>query len=649
MMFNEITDRAVTEAVASPGKIDLHKVDAQQARRILDRLVGYQVSPFLWKTIHGGLSAGRVQSVALRMICEREAEVVAFVPEEYWTIEASVKKDQTDPFTARLVGFCGEKLAVTNQDEAERITSELQSISDSDGGYRIDKVVRREQRRNPSPPFITSTLQQEAARRLRFTARKTMMVAQQLYEGIEINGEATGLITYMRTDSTRLAPEAVEGARGYIQSKYGPDYVPKAPRQYRRGKGAQDAHEAIRPTDLELLPAALESGLTRDQNRLYRLIWDRFIACQMTPAVFDRTTVDISAGDYGLRATGSILKFPGFTALYTEGTDDEQEEAEGRLPDSLAEGDRLVLQALDPQQHFTKPPPRYSDATLVKELEAQAIGRPSTYHTIISTLLDREYTTKDRGRFIPSELGKTVNQILVVAFPDIFNVDFTARMEGELDQVESGNVDWVKVVTDFYGPFSKDLTQLESQTAELKRSLQEETGEVCEKCGDKMVIKWGRNGKFIACSGFPKCRNTRPLEEEDAPEITDETCESCGAQMMVRTGRNGKFLGCSAYPECRNTRPLKVGVPCPKDRCDGELVVRSSRRGRTFYGCGRYPDCDFAAWAKPLKQECPSCGGPFLAEHTSRKGDSSIKCLKCKHTVPDGVQTEEGEVSDSDD
>ena len=645
VMFNEITDRAVTEAVASPGKIDLHKVDAQQARRILDRLVGYQVSPFLWKTIHGGLSAGRVQSVALRMICEREAEVVAFVPEEYWTIEASVKKDQTDPFTARLVGFRGEKLAVTNQDEAERITSELQSISDSDGGYRIDKVVRREQRRNPSPPFITSTLQQEAARRLRFTARKTMMVAQQLYEGIEINGEATGLITYMRTDSTRLAPEAVEGARGYIQSKYGPDYVPKAPRQYRRGKGAQDAHEAIRPTDLELLPAALESGLTRDQNRLYRLIWDRFIACQMTPAVFDRTTVDISAGDYGLRATGSILKFPGFTALYTEGTDDEQEEAEGRLPDSLEEGDRLALQELDPEQHFTKPPPRYSDATLVKELEAQGIGRPSTYHTIISTLLDREYTTKDRGRFMPTELGRTVNRILVESFPDIFNVKFTARMEDELDQVESGASGWVKVVEDFYGPLKRDLDVVDPK--KIKEGLVEPTGETCEKCGDKMVIKWGRNGKFIACSGFPKCRNTRPLEEEDAPQVVDETCESCGAQMMVRTGRNGKFLGCSAYPECRNTRPLKLGIPCPKDGCDGELVERSSRRGRTFYGCGKYPDCDFASWAKPLKQECPACGGPFLAEHTSRKGDSSVKCLKCQHTVPDGVQTQEDETAET--
>ena len=648
VMFSEITDRAVTEAVASPGEIDLHKVDAQQARRILDRLVGYQVSPFLWKTIHGGLSAGRVQSVALRLICEREEEVEAFVPEEYWTIEALVKKGQTDPFTARLVSCRGEKPAITNQEEAERITSELQSSADSDGGYRIDKVVRREQRRNPSPPFITSTLQQEAARRLRFSARKTMMVAQQLYEGIDVDGEATGLITYMRTDSTRLAPEAVEGARSYIESQFGPDYVPKTPRQYKRGKAAQDAHEAIRPTDLELLPATLESGLNRDQLRLYRLIWERFIACQMAPAVFDRTTVEITAGDHGLRATGSILKFPGFTALYTEGTDDEKEEAEGRLPDSLAEGDQLALQELDPQQHFTKPPPRYSDATLVKELEAQEIGRPSTYHTIISTLLDRDYATKDRGRFVPSELGRTVTKILVVAFPDIFNVDFTARMEDELDQVANGNVDWVKVVTDFYGPFSKDLNQLESQTADLKRSLQEETGEACEKCGDKMVIKWGRNGKFIACSGFPKCRNTRPLDEEDAPEIIDEKCESCGAQMMVRTGRNGKFLGCSAYPECRNTRPLKLGVPCPKDGCEGELVERSSRRGRTFYGCDRYPDCDFATWAKPLKQECPACSGPFLAEHTSRKGDSSVKCLKCKHTVPDGVQAQEEESSDAE-
>jgi DNA topoisomerase-1 len=630
VMFNEITNRAVTEAVAHPGKINLHKVNAQQARRILDRLVGYKISPFLWKTIHGGLSAGRVQSVALRLICERESEIEVFVSQEYWTVDASLQASDTEPFKARLVRFEGNKLEISDQAEADRVVADLRVAATSEEGYRIEKVSRREQRRNPPPPFITSTLQQEAARRFRFTARKTMVVAQQLYEGIEVGGETTGLITYMRTDSTRLAPEAVKDARAYIHKRFGPDYLPKRPRAYRKGKGAQDAHEAIRPTGIKRPPEAVEAYLTPEQRRLYRLVWDRFIACQMSPAVFDRTTVDIVAGDYGLRATGSILKFPGFTVLYTEGTDDEQAEVQERLPDSLKEGDRLTLLDLYPEQHFTKPPPRYSDATLVKELETQAIGRPSTYAQIISTLLDREYTSRNRGRFSPTELGKTVNKILVQAFPDIFNVDFTARMEDELDRVESGSSDWVKVIEGFYGPFSKDLDQVETRQAELKQSLQEETDEVCEKCGEKLVIKWGRNGKFMACSGFPKCRNTRPLDGEAQPEPTGEVCKKCGAKMVIRTGRHGRFMACSAYPECKNTRPVSLGVPCPYEGCRGELVERSSKRGKTFYSCSTYPKCEYATWDRPLNQRCPVCNGPFLAQQTGRRGETTLKCLKCR-------------------
>ncbi len=639
VMFNEITERAVREAVANPSRIDLRKVDAQQARRVLDRLVGYKVSPLLWKTVHGGLSAGRVQSVALRLICEREAAIDAFVPEEYWTVDAKVKREDTVPFRARLVRFKGEKLELKTRVEVDHILLDLRAAA-SDPGYRIAGINRREQRRNPAPPFITSTLQQEASRRLRFTARKTMQVAQQLYEGVEVQGgtenvtETTGLITYMRTDSTRLANDAVSSARDYIRQRFGEAYLPARARTYRKGKGAQDAHEAIRPTDAQRPPEVVQNQLTDDQAKLYRLIWDRFIACQMASAVFNRTAVDIRAGEYELRATGSELKFAGFTALYTEGKDDEAEQAEARLPDGLKQGDVLKMMSLLPEQHFTKPPPRFSEATLVKELESREIGRPSTYAQIISTLQDRDYTTRNSGRFAPTDLGRTVNGILVKAFPDVFDVDFTARMEDELDQVENGEAGWVKVVEDFYGPFARALERAEGQRRELKASLQEETDRICEKCGRIFVIKWGRNGRFLACSGFPECRNTHPLEASE-PEPTDEVCEKCGSEMAIRTGRNGRFLACSGYPECRNTRSISTGVPCPQEKCDGQLKERSSRRGRTFFSCGNFPACTYASWDRPLNRPCPMCDGPFLAEHAGRNGRTSFRCLKCRHNMPE--------------
>lgn len=639
VMFNEITERAVREAVANPSRIDLRKVDAQQARRVLDRLVGYKVSPLLWKTVHGGLSAGRVQSVALRLICEREAAIDAFVPEEYWTVDAKVKREDTVPFRARLVRFKGEKLELKTRVEVDHILLDLRAAA-SDPGYRIAGINRREQRRNPAPPFITSTLQQEASRRLRFTARKTMQVAQQLYEGVEVQGgtenvtETTGLITYMRTDSTRLANDAVSSARDYIRQRFGEAYLPARARTYRKGKGAQDAHEAIRPTGAQRPPEVVQNQLTDDQAKLYRLIWDRFIACQMASAVFNRTAVDIRAGEYELRATGSELKFAGFTALYTEGKDDEAEQAEARLPDGLKQGDALKMMSLLPEQHFTKPPPRFSEATLVKELESREIGRPSTYAQIISTLQDRDYTTRNSGRFAPTDLGRTVNGILVKAFPDVFDVDFTARMEDELDQVENGEAGWVKVVEDFYGPFARALERAEGQRRELKASLQEETDRTCEKCGRIFVIKWGRNGRFLACSGFPDCRNTHPLEASE-PEPTDEVCEKCGSEMAIRTGRNGRFLACSGYPECKNTRSISTGVPCPQEKCDGQLKERSSRRGRTFFSCGNFPACTYASWDRPLNRPCPMCDGPFLAEHAGRNGRTSFRCLKCRHNMPD--------------
>ena len=638
VMFNEITERAVREAVANPSEIDLRKVDAQQARRVLDRLVGYKVSPLLWKTVHGGLSAGRVQSVALRLICEREVAIEAFVPEEYWTVDAKVKREDTVPFRARLVRLKGEKLALKDREEVDRILLDLRAAA-SDPGYRIADVKRQEQRRNPAPPFITSTLQQEASRRLRFTARKTMQVAQQLYEGIEVRSgtqsatETTGLITYMRTDSTRIASDAVSSARDYIRQRFGEAYLPVRARSYRKGKGAQDAHEAIRPTDMQRPPEVVQAQLTADQSKLYRLIWDRFIACQMSSAVFNRTAVDIRAGEYELRATGSVLKFAGFTALYTEGKDDDPEKAEARLPDGLKKGDALTMMSLLPEQHFTKPPARFSEATLVRELESRAIGRPSTYAQIISTLQDRDYTARKSGRFVPTDLGRTVNGILVQAFPDVFNVDFTARMEGELDQVESGEAGWVKVVEDFYGPFARDLERAEGQRKELKASLQEETDRICEKCGKVLVIKWGRNGRFLACSGFPECRNTHPLEASE-PEPSGEVCEKCGSEMAIRAGRNGRFLACSGYPKCRNTRSISTGVPCPQEECNGQLKERSSRRGRTFFSCGNFPECTYASWDRPLNRPCPMCEGPFLAEHAGRNGRTSLRCLKCRHAMP---------------
>ena len=638
VMFNEITERAVREAVANPSEIDLRKVDAQQARRVLDRLVGYKVSPLLWKTVHGGLSAGRVQSVALRLICEREMAIEAFVPEEYWTVDAKVKREDTVPFRARLVRLKGEKLALKDREEVDRILLDLRAAA-SDPGYRIADVKRQEQRRNPSPPFITSTLQQEASRRLRFTARKTMQVAQQLYEGIEVRSgtqsatETTGLITYMRTDSTRIASDAVSSARDYIRQRFGEAYLPVRARSYRKGKGAQDAHEAIRPTDMQRPPEVVQAQLTADQSKLYRLIWDRFIACQMSSAVFNRTAVDIRAGEYELRATGSVLKFAGFTALYTEGKDDDPEKAEARLPDGLKKGDALTMMSLLPEQHFTKPPARFSEATLVRELESRAIGRPSTYAQIISTLQDRDYTARKSGRFVPTDLGRTVNGILVQAFPDVFNVDFTARMEGELDQVESGEAGWVKVVEDFYGPFARDLERAEGRRKELKASLQEETDRICEKCGKALVIKWGRNGRFLACSGFPECRNTHPLEASE-PEPSGEVCEKCGSEMAIRAGRNGRFLACSGYPKCRNTRSISTGVPCPQEECNGQLKERSSRRGRTFFSCGNFPECTYASWDRPLNRPCPMCEGPFLAEHAGRNGRTSLRCLKCRHAMP---------------
>ena len=628
ILFNEITPRAVRESVTQPLELDLRKVNAQQARRVLDRLVGYEISPLLWKVIHAGLSAGRVQSVALRLICERDREIDAFEPAEYWSIDALLRqgKEADEPFKAHLVQFEGEKISIDDEESANRVTAALRAAQ-----YTVKEVNNRDQQRRPSPPFITSTLQQDAARRLRYSVKRTMAVAQQLYEGIEVLGEVRGLITYMRTDSVRVADEAIVGVREEIQEMFGDEYVPDKPNQYKTKRSAQDAHEAIRPTAVELHPEKIRDALTADQAKLYELIWKRFVASQMTPHVLNVTRIDIEAGPYTLRATGSSTKFPGFSRLYTESKEESDEEVVDTIPAEIAGGERLQLNELMPEQHFTKPPARYSEASLVKELEAKGIGRPSTYAQIISTLQDREYVDRSSGRnFIGTERGHTVSRFLVDTFPNVFEVQFTAKMEDELDRIEDGEEDWVESVRRFYGSWQGVLEEANERRRELKAAFQEETSVECEECGRNMVVKWGRNGRFLACPGYPQCKNTKPLEEDQEAATTDEVCSQCNSPMVVKTGRYGRFLACSAYPECRNVKPFALGIGCPEEACEGELVEKQSRKGKVFYGCNQYPSCKFASWDKPVQQKCPHCEAELLYEKGSRAGTPTLYCRVCE-------------------
>jgi DNA topoisomerase-1 len=700
VMFNEITKRAVQEAFAHPGRIDPRKVDAQQTRRILDRLVGYQISPLLWEKVRRGISAGRVQSVALRLVVDREKEIRAFVPEEYWTITAQLTRpDGVGPeFPARLARIDGEKASVPSQQEADRILAELTPLR---GEFRVASLVRKDKRRNPVPPFTTSKLQQEAARKLRFTARRTMQVAQQLYEGIEVGDEgAVGLITYMRTDSTRVSAEAQAEARTFIAERYGPEFLPEKPPKYRSGRNAQEAHEAVRPTSVLREPARLASSLTREQLALYTLIWNRFVASQMRPAVFDTAAADIVAGRYTFRASGQRMTFPGFMQVYVEGRDEpardrsvkngeaESEEDDERSLPALEEGLALLCQGLTPEQHFTQPPPRYGEATLVKELEERGIGRPSTYAAILSVIQNRDYVVKDNGRFKPTELGEIVVDLLVKSFPRILDPGFTAQMETQLDQIEEGKADWLEAMHKFYDAFSRTLEKAKKKMRNIK-AMEEPTDIACEKCGRSMVIKWGRFGKFLACSGYPECKNTKelpgngdgaPAAGENGqgeavsegqpcencgkpmvmkrgrfgpflacsgypecrtvvrigkaalppPEPTDQLCDKCGAPMVIRTGRYGRFLSCSAYPTCKNVKPIPIGVDCP--RCGSPLTARRSKRGRTFYGCSAYPKCEFTLWDRPIPEPCPVCGATFLVEKRL-KGGVRIQCAAdgCKY------------------
>jgi len=738
VMFNEITKKAIKAAFDQPQEIDANKVDAQQARRILDRLVGYKISPLLWEKARRGLSAGRVQSVALRIICEREREILAFVSKEYWSLRAKLEADKPPLFLAKLASHKGKKIELASKDDIVTVldglgwkVKETRPVEDGAAGaitvsvestgadavpFRVAKVESKDKKKNPAPPFTTSKLQQDAARQLGYAVSRTMRLAQRLYEGAEIGEAGTvGLITYMRTDSTRVSDEALTDVRNYISGTYGAEALPEKPRFFRAAKRAQEAHEAIRPTSMENAPDKVQKYLGRDEFRLYTLIWNRFVASQMASAVFATTRADIEAGEYSFRATGSVLKFQGWLAVYHEGKDedagsrddDAADDSEDRRLPTLSEGQELKPDSLLPKQHFTQPPPRFSEATLVKELEENGIGRPSTYASILSTIQNRDYVQKEAKRFNPTELGLLVNDLMVDSFGDIFQVGYTARMEGELDRIEEGEIDWIDALREFKVKFDKDLAVARENMRDVKREAIP-TDQICDKCGKPMVLKWGRFGQFVACSGYPDCKNTREVNgnvetdtgdraslasaakvakvsaEPNPIEANADPCEKCGKSMVLRRGKFGQFLACSGYPDCKTTRKITVskdgktevradvmldetcprcksrlalkqgrfgeftacsdypncryvkmketGVTCPQ--CGkGMVVERRSKRGKLFYGCGAYPDCDFVLWRRPVNKPCPECDQPYLLERVSKRTGTQLVCASenCEH------------------
>jgi len=653
--FNEITKGAVLKALEHPGTIDLKKVDAQQARRVLDRMMGFRLSPLLWEKVKQGLSAGRVQSVALKMVCDRQAEIEAFRPEEYWLLGADLKAAQPPIFNARLHRIEGRKAEVGNGEQAARIVRDLET-----GRFVVAKVERKESRQRPLPPFITSRLQQEAARRYGFSVKRTMALAQGLYEGREVGDQgSTGLITYMRTDSTRVAEEALQGGREYIAATYGSAALPEKPNVYQSKAGAQDAHEAIRPTSFDLPPDAVRDFLKEEEWKLYKLVWDRFIASQMEPAIFDVTQVDIENGPYVLRASGKVLKRPGFLAVYRETPDEdagEETNGEGAMLPALSEGETLDLVKLLSEQKFTQPPPQYSEATLVKALEENGIGRPSTYATILSVLTDRDYVDRVAGRFRPTALGRLVNDMLQKGFNDILNEGYTAALEEQLDEIEEGRLEWKQAVAEFDQKFTRDLATAGEQMPNVKREGVP-LDETCPECGSRLLMRFGRFGPFIACSNYPECKYTRNLDEPAAEsdaaanggaEEEIPPCEVCGRPMTLKRSRFGTFYGCTGYPECKNIRkigpeaapPKPTGVACPE--CGkGEIVEKRSRRGKTFWSCNRYPDCKFSLWKKPVARECPDCGANFLLEKVTKKHGVQYVCNTegCEH-VEDAAEVE---------
>lgn len=640
VMFNEITKSAVKEAIKNPTEVNINRFYAQQARRILDRLVGYKISPLLWKKVQPGLSAGRVQSVALRIVCDRENEIKAFKSEEYWTITLDVEGQVKPKFQSKLFKIDGNKAEIANQVSADEVVKNLKNAE-----FILDGLVKKERKRNPVAPFITSTLQQEASRKLNFSPKKTMMIAQRLYEGLPVGSRGTvGLITYMRTDSTKFSVEATEAIRDYIVNRYGDKFCPKEPNVYKSKKSAQEAHEAIRPTDVSIVPSEIKEYLEKDMFRLYELIWARSVSCQMVPAILDTTTFDIKAGQYLFRSNGSIVKFSGFMQVYVESGDDEAAEKDIKPGDKilpeLSKGEKLKLLEIDPEQHFTQPPARFSEAMLVKKLEEEGVGRPSTYAAIISVIKDRAYVESEERRLAPTKLGYLVSDLLLEHFPKFMTTKFTADMESQLDQIEFGETEWVKTLQSFYTPFKLDLDEAEKKIGD---SEVEETDEICDKCSQPMIVKWGRFGKFMACSGYPDCKNTKQISKEgsDGKAVSESTavegtCEKCQSSLVLKVGRFGKFIACSNYPDCKFTKPIDLGIKCPKDDCKGKIAARRSKKGRMFYGCTAYPNCDFVSWDKPVPEPCPKCNNAYTVEKWKKDEGTSIICpeSECDYKKP---------------
>ena len=719
VMFNEITKNAIQDAFKEPKQVNENLVDAQQARRILDRLVGYKISPILWKTIGGRLSAGRVQTVAVRLVVEREREIEAFIRREYWSIIANLAAALPPNFDSKLVKV-GD-LSVKSKDfdqEAKKTEIHIKDADSANGiveeaekeTFIVESVATKERKRNATPPFITSKLQQEAARKLGFSVKRTMSTAQRLYEGVELGKEGSvGLITYMRSDSVRVSDAALAEVRDFIGAEYGEKYLPAKPNYYKGKKDAQDAHEAIRPTDPNRTPDSVAQFLSADELKLYRLIWQRFVASQMTPAVFDQTTIDIKAGRFMFRSTGSVQKFDGFLKVYQEGRDekpaesDDDNDEERSLP-AVKEGETLKLNSITPEQHFTEPPPRYTEATLVKALEELGIGRPSTYAAIMTTIQDREYVEKLENKFHPTALGTTVNDLLIEGFDDIFNSKYTAQMEDQLDAIEDGQIGWRDAMREFWDKFAKDLSEAET-LFKNKKQKNIPTNETCSKCGARMVIKFGRFGQFMACETYPECKTTREISRSKGEGDADQKgegeeippCELCGAEMALKRGRFGAFYGCTGYPDCKNIRkidkksgkvqtvapPVEIdetcpkdgaklvirqgrfgeftscsnypkcdyikrdttGVHCPKDGCEGDIVVKKSKRGKAFYGCSAYPKCDQVFWDKPVVESCPECKAGFLLEKTTKKEGTFRYCNTegCEYKIAVETSTEQTE------
>lgn len=645
VLFNELTERTIKEAVASPTRLDPNKYNAQQTRRILDRIVGYQLSPLLWEKVQSGLSAGRVQSVALRLIVDRQNAIDIFVPQEYWTLTATLDADVPPPFDAKLVEADGKKVNIEDMGTAADLVRRAR-----EGTFEVADVKRRERARKAAPPFITSTLQQEASRKLKMPSNRTMRIAQQLYEGIELGQQGSvGLITYMRTDSPRIAPEALVAVRSFIGKIYGSAYLPERPNLYKGRKTAQEAHECIRPTSMELTPDKVAKFLDKQQLALYTLIWNRFVASQTTPALFDMTTANIRSGDLVFRVTGSVMKFDGFMRIYGIGKDEEAESGEGDKDDAdrqlppLKTGDILTLSALSPRQHFTQPPPAFNEASLIKELEEQGIGRPSTYAEIVTTIQKRKYVELLDKKFRPTLLGRVIAGLLMDSFPNLLSSSFTAEMESSLDLIEEGTVSWTKTLEGFYEPFRLALQRAKKSMKNIKRDGIP-TREACPDCGEPLLVRSGRFGLFMGCSAYPECGYTRNISTEKAPVKepipTEEKCQ-CGANMVIREGRTGPFLSCSRYPECKMARPLGTGVPCPK--CGkGELAHRRTKRGKPFYSCNRYPECDFSLWNRPVAQPCPNpeCDSPIMEERFTKGAGAYVQCPKCK-TKPAKDRAEE--------